>query len=145
MLSAVTVSNALDVVNGDTSTLTVLIGNDGGDGISLREAIEAANNSTGADNITFDAALSGQTITLGGSQLVISDALTIDATALDENVTIDANALSRIVNIDAPGTAADDFDVTLAGLDFTGGKTTEKFERGGAIRSFATGPSHHRR
>lgn len=139
MLAAVTVSNALDVVNGNTSSLTALTNNDGGDGISLREAIVAANHSDGLDEIMFDATLSGLTITLGGTQLVIADALTIDATALLENIAIDADQQSRIFNIDSPGVAADDFDVTLAGLTLTGGKTTVDLERGGAIRSFATG------
>ena len=50
------VSNASDDLSptADTSSVANLIANDGGDGISLREAIEATNNTTGDDTITFD-------------------------------------------------------------------------------------------
>ena len=71
LLAGVVVGNNLDVVNGDTTTIANLIANAGGDGISLREAMLAANATAGADVITFAAALSGQTITLlGGLELV---------------------------------------------------------------------------
>ena len=53
MLAAVTVDNNLDLVNGDTSSIANLIANDGGDGIALREAIDAANNTLGGDEIQF--------------------------------------------------------------------------------------------
>jgi hypothetical protein len=58
------VSNNSDVVNGDTSSPCNLIADPGSDGISLREAMEAANNATsgGAITITFASALAGQTI-----------------------------------------------------------------------------------
>jgi hypothetical protein len=46
LLANVTVSNVLDVVNGNVASLAGLLSSDGGDGISLREAILAAN----ADN-----------------------------------------------------------------------------------------------
>jgi len=137
LLAVVTVGNALDIVNApDTSSITALLNNDGGDGISLREAIAATNNTAGADTIDFSAALSGQTLTLGGTDLEITDALTIDATALAQNVTIDANEQSPIFNIDDPTTTSENFDVTLAGLTLTGGLTTFS---GGAIRSRTTG------
>ena len=120
-------------------------------GVTLREAVQAANTNlavgdapagdAGADTILFDAALSGQTITLGGADLDITEALTIDATALAENVTIDANNASRIFNITA---ATGDF--TLAGLTLTGGKTigdnvnfSDTTFSGGAVRSHTTG------
>src|SRR5262245_31568219 len=54
LLATVTVGNNLDVVNGDTSTINALINSDGGDGISIREAIEATNNTPGPDDINFD-------------------------------------------------------------------------------------------
>ena len=57
LLAAVQVGNTLDVVNGDTSSISALVGSDGGDGISLREAITAAGNSAGADTISFAPAL----------------------------------------------------------------------------------------
>ena len=112
-----------DVVDGDLSAGQ----------FSLREAIELINNNSVAETIIFAAALSGATITLGGTELEIADALTIDATALAQNVTIDANAASRIFNI-----TATTGNFTLAGLTLTGGQTTESFDGGGAIRSNTT-------
>ena len=60
------VSNNNDVVNGDTSSPCALIANPGPDGISLREALLAANNATGSGTITvtFASALAGATIAL---------------------------------------------------------------------------------
>ncbi len=62
---ALVVANASDVVNGDTSSPCALIASPGADGISLREAIAAANNAVGpgAITITFAPTLAGQTIT----------------------------------------------------------------------------------
>ncbi len=89
---------------------------------SLREAIALADNSSGADTITFDAGVftggTANQIDLDGSQLEVFDSLTIDATALTENVTIDAQQMSRVLMI---GTERDTFDVSLAGLSITGG------------------------
>ncbi|WP_148073081.1 choice-of-anchor Q domain-containing protein [Bythopirellula goksoeyrii] len=108
------------------------------DEVTLREAILAANTNTsidgstagsGADTIEFAAALSGETITLGGLELEITEALTIDATALAANVTIDANTQSRVLNF-----TASTGDLTLSGLTITGGQTTGIINRGGGIR-----------
>ncbi|MEX0726234.1 MAG: right-handed parallel beta-helix repeat-containing protein, partial [Planctomycetaceae bacterium] len=86
--------------------------------LSLREAIEWANANAGADTITFDADLAGGTITLGGTQITISDDLTITGLGADQ-LTIDADGLSRIFNIDdGTGTA---IDVEIVGLTLTGG------------------------
>src|SRR5688572_20900878 len=74
-LAGVVVGNNSDLVNGNTSSINALISNNGGDGISLREAILAANGTAGADEITFNAALAGQVILLGGTELAISEAL----------------------------------------------------------------------
>jgi hypothetical protein len=130
LLAGVVVGNNLDVVNGNTTTIALLIANDGGDGISLREAILAANATAGADEVTFAAALSGQTITLGGTELAISEALTIDARPLAANVTINANQLSRIFNF-----TSTTGDFILGGLTLTRGRTTGNSMGGGAIRS----------
>ena len=56
------VDTTTDVVDGDFT-----IGN-----LALREAILFANLDPLANTITFDASLSGQTITLGGSELLIN-------------------------------------------------------------------------
>ena len=44
LLAIVTVSNNNDANNGDTASIAALVASDGGDGISLREAIIASNN-----------------------------------------------------------------------------------------------------
>ena len=131
MLAVITVSSLADNMDVDGM-------------VTLREAIQAANTDSsvdgsvagsGADTIEFSAAaLSGQTITLGGSDLEITEALTIDATALSQNVTIDANNASRIFNISA---STGDFNLT--GLTLTGGRSTVDFGHGGAVRSLSSG------
>ena len=110
--------------------------------LSLREAIELANAFPGADTINFAAALSGGTILLDDllGEMTITDAVTIDATALASGLTIDAgngtdNTFNtgdgyRIFNID-DGTASQ-IDVQLRGLTLTGGDVTGF---GGAILS----------
>jgi hypothetical protein len=99
---------------------------------TLREAINFANAASGADVITFDPEMSGHVILLGGSQLEITDALTIDASTLDENVIIDAQQQSRVVNFTVGAG-----DLTLAGLTMLNGRTTAFREHGGGI-SFAS-------
>jgi len=130
MLAVITVTSSADdqVVN---------------DMVTLREAIQAANTDasvdgsapgSGADTINFAAALFDQTITLGGTDLEISEAVTIDATALAANLRVDGNLQSRIFDITA---TTDNF--TLAGLTLTGGRTIASFEGGGAVRSASSG------
>ena len=62
----VTVTTDSDAANGDTSSISALIANPGTDGVSLREAILAANNTTGSKVIKFAPALKGSTIAIGG-------------------------------------------------------------------------------
>jgi predicted outer membrane repeat protein len=57
MLAAVAVANNFDLVNGNVTSITNLVATPGADGISLREALLAANATAGADTITFDASL----------------------------------------------------------------------------------------
>jgi hypothetical protein len=53
--ATVTVNSTTDVSDGDTSSIANLIASPGGDGvISLREAITAANNTSGDDTIAFN-------------------------------------------------------------------------------------------
>ena len=85
MLTTLTVSNSSDLVNGNTFSLLSLNGDDGGDGISLREAITASNNFPGSvDTIRFDPSVftSGDDnlIRLTEGELVITDGLRIDGT-----------------------------------------------------------------
>ena len=99
--------------------------------LTLREAIKLANQSFGADTINFDTSLSGQTITLAGDEIEITEAITIDATSLVHNLTIDADDASRIFNF-----TATTGDFALSGLTLTGGNAAGD---GGAIRSLSTG------
>lgn len=62
----ITVTTTNDLVNGSTTDLTALQSSDGGDGISLREAIIAANNTTGFDTILLPAGT--YTLSLAGGQ-----------------------------------------------------------------------------
>lgn len=57
LLAAVTVNTNQDSVNGDTTSIAALIATPGSDGISLREAIMAANNTAGEDTITLSESL----------------------------------------------------------------------------------------
>ena len=100
---------------------------------TLRQAISDANANPGHDTINFAAALTGQTIVLDGSELSISDAVTITAAPFN-GVTIDADNRSRIFDI-----VADDGDFTFSGLTLTRGLTVASFESGAAIRSMTSG------
>ena len=78
----VTVSTTADEVNDTTVSIAALIGAPGGAGISLREAIIAANNTPGADVITLPAGIYtltriGNDATCQNGDLDINDSLTI--------------------------------------------------------------------
>ena len=95
-----------------------------GSGTSLRDAINLANSTPGADSITF--AVSG-TILLNGTQLpAITDALTIAGPAI--GVTIDAHSASRIFQVNAGASAA------LSGLTLAHGSA----DYGGGIENLGT-------
>ena len=101
---------------------------------TLREAIQTANTDaavdtcvagSGTDNISFDNALSGSTVTLGGSQLDITSDLTIDGDLDNDgapDITIDAGGVSRAINIDATAATR---TVTLEGLTISNGGNTD--------------------
>ena len=88
LLAAITVSNATDIISAtaDTSSIAALVANDGGDGVSLREAIAAANNTAGEDAITFDASVftggDNNLIRLTQGELVITQSSSIDASSV---------------------------------------------------------------
>lgn len=81
--------------------------------LTLREAITFAP--PGA-TVTFDASLSGQTITLGGTGLLIDKDLTIDASSLAGGLSICGNNASRVMQIDS--------NVSLHGLTLCNGLAT---------------------
>ena len=119
IFATVTVDSNEDVVSGDTSSIANLIANDGGDGISLREAVIAANNTAGADQIfvgdgTFTFTLTGNSEDLAATgDLDITEELTI--VGADQSTTfIDANGLDRVFDVHAQ-------TLTLKNLTVTGG------------------------
>ena len=91
---------------------------------SLREGIRDVPPGV---TILFDPALSGGTLTLGGTQLLIDKDLAIDASALAGGVTIDATGNSRVIDIPAGGHA-----LTLDSLTLRGGNVAGN---GGGIRN----------
>ena len=154
LLAAITVGNATDILSpaADTSSIVALVDNDGGDGISLREAIAAANNTVGEDAITFDAGVftggDNSLIRLTQGQLSIGDNLSIDATSVGgvvitgdadgdditftgTNVTdVEASSRMSLLNDNSPvlhfqsPTFGPLEKLTLTGLTITGGRST---------------------
>lgn len=61
------VTNVSDIVDGDISSPEALLQRPGSDGISLREALAAAQNASGSHAIAVDASLKGGTIHLVSS------------------------------------------------------------------------------
>ena len=113
---------------------------DGSGGITLREAIQAANTDlsvdgstagSGTDTIQFAAVLvGGQTITLGGTQLLIDSNLTINGPGASA-LTIDGNGESVIFKVAGGKT------VTISGLTITNGNADEG-QYGGGIDNNGT-------
>jgi hypothetical protein len=130
LLAVVSVSNNLDIVNGATASIEALLNDDGGDGISLREAIEAANRTPGRDQINFNFGHPGpETIVLTNGELHITQALAIENEG-PGLVSIDAQERSRIMRIDSFN---DPSGVTLTELTLTGGRLVNDANFGGAI------------
>lgn len=82
---------------------------------SLRQTIADA---PAFSAIVFDPALAGQTITLGGTAMVINKALTISGFDLRPGITLDANQASRVFHLTSTGS------LILRGLTLTGGNGT---------------------
>ena len=117
LLSTITVTTNADLVADD-------------DVVSLREAIQTANNNSGPDTITFDTAgvfATPQTITLGSGQLQLTDTsgMTTVVGPGADRLTIDANHASRIFNVNSGVTAL------ISGLSLVNG--SEVSDLGGAI------------
>ena len=105
------------------NTFTVTTANDENDGIdkgtglSLREAVDAANNSAGTDRIIFDSGLSGSNITLNMGEIAIADS--VEVVGLGEDaLTINGANASRIFKID-DGNAETAIEVSLSDLTLT--------------------------
>jgi hypothetical protein len=104
-VGAIVVTGTDDAVNGDTGSIEALIADDGGDGISLREALLAANASAGTQHVLFEfVSAEPQVITLGSALPAITDTVVIVGTPA-ENYT--DNIGRPAVAIDGGGLAAD--------------------------------------
>ena len=108
------VTNTSNVVNGDTTDINSLIASQGGDGISLREALLAVNATTndasGPDIIRFQIDGAGpHTIVLDSLLPDITDAVIIDAT------TEDGYSGTPLVEIDGNGLTGDGFRIAAGG------------------------------
>ncbi len=134
VLASLSVTTTNDVINGDTSSIANLIITPGADGISLREAIIAANNTAGADTITLAAgtytlSIAGDSENLGlTGDLDITDDLTITGLGIGSSI-IDGNLLNdRIFHVDsALGT------VTISGVTIKGGDGRPGVDEGGGL------------
>ena len=132
LLAVAIVGNTLDVANApDVSSISALIADDGGDGISLREAITAANNTSGEDLIAFDQTTfdTSQTISLDSQLPTITDSLDIlgpvsAPLTIDAGNGIDNNFATgdgfRIFEVN-DGNSNNDIAVGFSALTLTGG------------------------
>ncbi len=114
-MSALLVTNNSDAVNGDTSSPDALVNNPGPDGISLREAMLAANAAPNPLSIGFDPSLKGATI------FVTAGLPTLTRGGLKISGDIDNDGQPDITLDGGQGTAHDCFwiqasDVTIAGF-----------------------------
>lgn len=126
-VGAIVVTNTSDDLNGNTGSIDDLIASDGGDGVSLREAITAANNTAGADAIVFAIGGTGlHVISLASALPTISQTVTIDATTDDSFA---ANGNRPVIVLDGGGTVQD-------GLQFYAGSDGSTV-RGLVIQNFA--------
>lgn len=106
LLATIAVTTTADAINGNTSSISALIGSPGADGISLREAIIAANNTSGADVINLGTGLYRLTLTGAGENsaltgdLDVTGELTINGAGAN-NTFIDGNGTDRVFDVGA--------------------------------------------
>ncbi|QDT06482.1 Dockerin type I repeat protein [Rubripirellula lacrimiformis] len=124
VLASFVVSTSVDVVdNGDAV-------------ISLREAVALANQTAGADTITFDEFEFFEPTTIGLTlgELEITDGVEIQGLT-DNRITIDAQSGSRILRVNTGPSAQR--SVSISDITLTGGQTTGFNEDGAAILQLA--------
>lgn len=122
LLALVVVDTSTDFVDGTITSVEELLASPGDDGkISLREAIEATNNTPGADEIKFDDSLLGGVIVLAGEQLTIADDLKLSGPGADK-LAIDGDERSRVVLID-DGFEGSLIEVEISGLALQKGRS----------------------
>ena len=102
------------------STFTVNSTADDGSSGTLRWAIGQANSTGGAETIQFDPTVfaTPQTITLGGTQLELSDTTGTETITGTAGLTISGGGVSRVFEVDAGVTAS------ITGLTITDGNTS---------------------
>ena len=98
--------------------------------LSLREAIELTNENVGADTIRFDLSLAGGSIVLGGTELLMTDDVTIEGLGAGQ-LTVDGGMSSRILHVDSA--TIEQIEVFITGLTLTGGFETDSSRLGGAL------------
>lgn len=94
-----------DVVNGDVSSVAALEADPGPDGISLREALTATNNSPGNYAITFAPSLQGTTIDVGAGGWGILPPLTGGGVTIDGDIGGSGSPGITLVNQTGSGTS----------------------------------------
>lgn len=118
--TTITVDTTADENDGDTSTVAALIATPGGTGISLREAIIAANNTAnvgGPDEIQFDISGGGpHSIALLSSLPAISEAVIVDGWSEPDFTTTPIIELNGAAAGASDGLRVDAVDVTIRGL-----------------------------
>ncbi len=116
--TAVTVTNGTDAVNGDTRNIADLIADPGSDGISLREAVTAANNTFGPVAITFDPTVfaNASTIKLTAGQLALTTSWAAAIEGPAAGVTLLGDGTTRVLQVNAGVTAS------FSNLTITGGR-----------------------
>ena len=85
-----------DTVNGDVSSPGALLADPGPDGISLREAITAADNGGGWETITFAPSLDGETIFPQDSYNITQPGIAVTGTLSNGQPTVTLDAGSNI-------------------------------------------------
>jgi len=134
-LHTVVVDTTSDVADGDTSSIAALVAYSGTDGvISLREAIVAANNTLGLDQIHFDIGGGGvQTIQPLASLPTIIGAVVIDGT------TQSGYATSPLIELDGSQAGAADGLTISGGGSTVRGLAVNRFNGNGLVLSTAGG------
>ena len=110
----VTVNSTTDLSDGDTSSISDLIGTPGSDGvISLREAIEAANNDAGTDTIAFNIPLTDTGYEVSGITGTWTISLTSSLPTLTDDATIISGTTQTDLNPDGP-------EIEISGANLSG-------------------------
>ncbi|MEG4121836.1 choice-of-anchor Q domain-containing protein, partial [Microcoleus sp. N9_B4] len=112
-MATVIVTTLDDLVDGTTTNITTLNATPGGAGISLREAIAAANNTAGADTIDLTGVAGTILLTNASGALPITDSVTINGPGAS-NLTVSGNNAVQVFNISGAGTTANIDSITIA-------------------------------